>query len=230
MAKTSPTGVRFEEELLQYLRSGDETITAQKALSMYEESFMREFSLFNKKSVKPILIYKLINPITDNVFYVGRTTFLLHQRLGMHLGQRNSKSQGINQVKISIINEIMKEGQMPKIELIETVIPTDESEYRGHHDREVYWIAKLLFEGHQLTNKIPDRAKQLLTQVAENNKPENKKKIEENIDQPKETLTFLQILQMAKEGANRAEVEDAIAKKRTLTLGQQDIIRRKITN
>ena len=49
-------------------------------------------------------------------------------------------------------------------------------------------------------------------------------------NQPKETLTFLQILGVAKGGGSRAEVEAAISAHGKLTSAQQDIIRRKITN
>ncbi len=177
MNKSNPIGVRFNTELLNYLKDMDKDITPQKALSIYEECFMREFSLFGQKPIKQIHIYKLINPIKNEVFYIGRTTFMLNQRLTNHVGQRRSKCQGVNQRKNEVINQIIDAGEMPKIELIETIHPLDDSEYNGHHDREVYWIAKSLLDGEPLVNKIPERTKDVIKTIKENNKPENKKRI-----------------------------------------------------
>ncbi len=176
MAKTNPIGVRFNEELLEFLKESEFEVTAQKALSMYEESFMREFSI--SKATPQIFIYKLINPINQKVFYIGRTIFMLHQRLGLHIGQRNSKSPGVNQAKSAVINEILSSGNRPIIELIEAITPLSDSEYRGHHEREVYWIAKMYLDGQPLTNKIPDKSKEIILKIKENNKPGNKARIE----------------------------------------------------
>lgn len=188
MAKTNPIGVRFNEELLEFLKESEFEVTAQKALSMYEESFMREFSI--SKATPQIFIYKLINPINQKVFYIGRTIFMLHQRLGLHIGQRNSKSPGVNQAKSAVINEILSSGNRPIIELIEAITPLSDSEYRGHHEREVYWIAKMYLDGQPLTNKIPDKSKEIILKVKENNKPENKARIEAERNGSPRAMTF----------------------------------------
>lgn len=159
MNKTSPIGVRFDSDLLKVFSDNDIEITPQKALVFYERLFKKQLeeglSISDKKEIK---IYKLINPIDNTVFYVGRTSFDLNFRLGGHLTQVNYKGTGesLNQRKIEILKSILVAGKKPIIELLEAVLPISENEYRGYHEREIYWMIHFLESGEPLTNKISD--------------------------------------------------------------------------
>lgn len=158
MAKTKPIGVRFDEELFDALKKADNTVTYQSAFSLYEDFFKQEILNLTKKGndLPKIYIYKLIDPRNKSVFYVGRTSARLRQRLLGHISQVNikGKTEHLNYRKISIIKDILKNGVLPEIELIEEVVPIDESELRGFHERESYWISEYIKMGHPVTNRL----------------------------------------------------------------------------
>lgn len=87
-------------------------------------------------------IYKLIDPITNEVRYIGLTFNSLKQRLKSHYSEK-SKSHKSNWVQ-----KLRSQGLKPIIESIES----DISSYEEVCEREIYWIEKYKSEGHRLTN------------------------------------------------------------------------------
>jgi group I intron endonuclease len=87
-------------------------------------------------------IYKLIDPITSQVRYIGLTFNTLNQRLKSHRSE-NSKSH-----KTYWIKSLEQRGFKPKIELIESGIES----YESACEREIYWISKFREDGFDLTN------------------------------------------------------------------------------
>ena len=87
-------------------------------------------------------IYKLTDPISNEVRYIGLTFNDLKQRLKSHCSER-SKSH-----KSNWINQLKSKGLKPSIESIED----DISSYDLVCEREIYWIDKYKSEGHPLTN------------------------------------------------------------------------------
>lgn len=98
---------------------------------------------------KPIFIYCLINPIDNNVFYVGRTCMPLAKRLMFHVADSNCP----NKRKLAIIANIRKGKQNVIIKQLEEFKPIHKSEYNGTHKRELFWIKKYSDEGHDITNR-----------------------------------------------------------------------------
>jgi group I intron endonuclease len=112
-------------------------------------------------------IYKLIDPITNQVRYIGLTFNDLKQRLKSHCAEK-SKSH-----KSSWINQLKLKGMKPLIELIEENI----SSYEECCEREIYWIEKYKCEGHPLTNmatggnknkKMSDETRKKMSESAKN--------------------------------------------------------------
>lgn len=87
-------------------------------------------------------IYKLIDPNSNEIRYIGLTFNDLKQRLKSHYSE-NSKSHKSNWVKNLKLN-----GLKPIIEPIEENILS----YDEVCEREIYWINKFKSEGHPLTN------------------------------------------------------------------------------
>lgn len=87
-------------------------------------------------------IYKLTDPITNEIRYIGLTFNDLKQRLKSHCSD-SSKSH-----KSNWIRQLKSKGLKPLIESIEG----DISYYDRCCEREIYWIDKFRSEGHPLTN------------------------------------------------------------------------------
>lgn len=87
-------------------------------------------------------IYKLIDPITNEVRYIGLTFNDLKQRLKSHCNEK-SKSH-----KSNWIQKLKSEGFKPIIESIEDNIST----YDECCEREIFYIEKFKLDGHRLTN------------------------------------------------------------------------------
>lgn len=87
-------------------------------------------------------IYKLIDPETNEVRYIGLTFNTLKQRLKSHFYDK-SKSHKSNWVQ-----KLRSKGLKPIIESIES----DISSYDEVCEREIYWIDKMKNEGQPLTN------------------------------------------------------------------------------
>lgn len=90
-----------------------------------------------------ILIYKLIDPRSNEIRYVGKTKKTLRKRLYEHLTKRNliPKTHKNNWVK-----QLLNEGFKPIIEIVEVV---NELNWK---EREMYHIKKLKTDGIKLTN------------------------------------------------------------------------------
>lgn len=83
------------------------------------------------------IVYKLINPINDVVYYVGFTKLNLLTRLGGH----------IREGKHPTTKMLIEREMMPSIEILE----------EGENvttQTEKYWIKKLSDEGHPLENSV----------------------------------------------------------------------------
>lgn len=112
-------------------------------------------------------IYKLIDPETNEVRYIGLTFNTLKQRLKSHYSEK-SKSHKSNWVQ-----KLRSRGLKPIIESIES----DISSYDEVCEREIYWIDKLKNEGHSLTNmasggnknkKMSDETRKKMSDSAKN--------------------------------------------------------------
>lgn len=90
-------------------------------------------------------IYALVDPVTREIFYVGKANNP-HKRLNGHI------KVGRNPERIRRIAAIMAAGSMPEVEVIETV------EYETWEDRERFWISELGQLGFPLTNISPGGA------------------------------------------------------------------------
>jgi group I intron endonuclease len=114
-------------------------------------------------------IYKLIDPISNEIRYVGLTFNDLKQRLKSHCSEKSSSH------KSNWINRLKSIGLKPIIESIEQ----DISSYDEVCNREIYWIDKLKSDGHPLTNmasggnknkKMSDETRKLMSDSAKNRK------------------------------------------------------------
>lgn len=90
-----------------------------------------------------IYIYKLIDPLTNEIRYVGKTKKNLIKRLYEHLTKRNLIP---NNHKNNWIKKLLNSQLKPKIELLEIVNEDNWVE------KEIYWIKYLKTIGCKLTN------------------------------------------------------------------------------
>ena len=95
-----------------------------------------------KSTIQKYNIYKLIEPNTEEIRYIGITFTTLKKRLGGHM---NDKS---NNHKCNWINKLKKNNTKPIIELIEE----GENTFEYTSNREIYWIAYYKEKGANLTN------------------------------------------------------------------------------
>lgn len=114
-------------------------------------------------------IYKLIDPETNEVRYIGLTFNTLKQRLKSHYSEK-SKSHKSNWVQ-----KLRSKGLKPIIESIESNI----SSYDEVCNKEIYYINKYKSEGHRLTNmasggnknkKMSDETRKKMSESAKNRK------------------------------------------------------------
>jgi group I intron endonuclease len=112
-------------------------------------------------------IYKLIDPISNEIRYIGLTFNDLNQRLKSHCSEK-SKSH-----KSNWIQQLKSKGLKPIIESIEDNILS----YDAVCYREIYWIEKYKSEGHPLTNmasggnknkKMSDETRKKMSDSAKN--------------------------------------------------------------
>jgi len=114
-------------------------------------------------------IYKLIDPTSNEIRYIGLTFNDLKQRLKSHCSEKSTSH------KSNWIKKLKSIGLKPIIESIEENI----SSYDEVCNREIYWIDKLKSEGHPLTNmasggnknkKMSDETRKLMSESAKNRK------------------------------------------------------------
>lgn len=112
-------------------------------------------------------IYKLIDPTSNEIRYVGLTFNDLKQRLKSHCSEKSSSH------KSNWIKRLKSIGLKPIIESIEQ----DISSYDEVCNREIYWIDKLKSDGHPLTNmasggnknkKMSDETRKLMSESSKN--------------------------------------------------------------
>lgn len=95
--------------------------------------------------MKDYVVYKLIDPRTKDIRYVGKTTNGLHARLKDHLAVKRGLT--LKDHCHRWLNQLVSLGLLPEAEVIERC--TD-----PYHliDREIFWIAEHRRLGHPLTN------------------------------------------------------------------------------
>lgn len=96
-----------------------------------------------------IKIYTLTNPITNTVFYVGRTISPLKYRLRDHIQESKSK---VKSKKNALIGLLATFGKTPIIEEIETIECNLASDEILANDIENYWIQQFTAWGFPLCN------------------------------------------------------------------------------
>ena len=89
-------------------------------------------------------IYALCDPNSNSPRYVGKTSCSLKQRFSGHL--TNAKGDKKNENLANWINELLSNGQLPSIVLLEECAPKDTSKV------EAAWIVSYRQQGYQLLN------------------------------------------------------------------------------
>ena len=92
-------------------------------------------------------IYRLRNPIINEIFYVGQTMQDLQTRLSGHISET-----GANREKINYIKDIIDKGEKPLIEEVETIHSRCYIEKESVSEREAYWIKHYRGIGCKLLN------------------------------------------------------------------------------
>lgn len=92
----------------------------------------RSFHIF--ENMKKVKIYKLIDPFTFEVRYVGKTERTLKHRLSMHVTTSIKNKNKTH--KEAWITQVYNKGKRPIIELIEEV------NFEDWQEKEQYWIAQ----------------------------------------------------------------------------------------
>lgn len=92
-------------------------------------------------------IYTLTNPITNEIFYVGKTIDL-RVRFKAHLSLRTADSDFKNQ----IVEFILSSGKMPIIEELDYIEFTDKIDNQEVNRLEIYWINQMKQWGFNLCN------------------------------------------------------------------------------
>jgi ssDNA-binding Zn-finger/Zn-ribbon topoisomerase 1 len=95
-------------------------------------------------------VYVLVDPITDQPFYVGMTKNP-ERRFSAHLASGNYHPEDEDRAsrKARYISSLSLRGEQPEFQVLEYA--TDK---QTASDREDYWIMKLIRDGHDLTNKV----------------------------------------------------------------------------
>lgn len=94
-------------------------------------------------------IYVLKNPISNEVFYVGKTTKDLKVRLSGHLSDT-----GITTEKGQYLLSLHEKGEKPIIESVETIYGVCYLDKMKANQREYFWIKFYKDNGSPLTNKV----------------------------------------------------------------------------
>ena len=106
-----------------------------------------------KENIKPekhtIKIYKLISPIDNSVFYIGKTFNTIVNRLNAHIKEIND---GVKSKKREIIKSIIDNNLTPLIEEIESFECKNAEDELVVNERELYWIEYFNSIGNELSN------------------------------------------------------------------------------
>ncbi len=161
-----------------------------------------------------IYIYKLIDPITNEIRYIGKTKNKLVKRLYEHLTVRNLVPKNH---KNHWIKQLLSNNTKPIIELVEIVTESNWME------REIYWIAYHKENGSKLTNSTLGgdgalgckRSKEAIAKTLETRKKNNNMKLS---DETKKRIS------LAKLGSTHSkEVTDYVASFLKKTILQYDL-------
>ena len=98
----------------------------------------------HRTNTKPVRIYTLTNPETGHIFYVGRTTLPLHQRLSSN--NYRSTNGNCNPMLAEYLRSLSSRGIKPVIEEI------DSTSHANKKIVEEYWIQQIGAWGFALTN------------------------------------------------------------------------------
>ena len=90
-------------------------------------------------------IYALVNPISNKIFYIGRSVNP-QRRLKQHLSEKVAKKTN---KKLAIINDILCQGQTVKMVILD-IIDTDNIKIA--EKLEEAWVAQKTLEKHPLVN------------------------------------------------------------------------------
>jgi hypothetical protein len=93
--------------------------------------------------VSTLYIYALIDPRTQKIRYVGKTTADIHERLKQHCGAWNGRTK-----KKAWLRELRSLGLKPKVKLLQKVNRRSFASWRAE-DR---WIERLVRRGEDLLN------------------------------------------------------------------------------
>lgn len=106
-----------------------------------------EKKITDANRLSPVYIYGLINPITQKIFYVGKSqTPLLRKHVHIYESKRCAASK-----KAIVINAIISKNNEVSLIILEE-IPF--IKFDLHLKREKWWIKSLLADGIKLTNQI----------------------------------------------------------------------------
>lgn len=86
-----------------------------------------------KSLPRKAMIYVLINPFNNKVFYVGSTKITLEQTLARHMSTRGER--GVNAAKRAVIKKIVNRGRKPIIKCVQKCDAT--TQFR--HERRWIW-------------------------------------------------------------------------------------------
>lgn len=111
-------------------------------VSMGINSYICIMSKIPKNTEVECRIYKLLDPITKEIRYIGKTVKSLDKRLNDHIYDCKRATNH----RTNWINSLLKKELIPIIEEIENV-PWSKSQ-----DREMYWIAYFKEKGYKLCN------------------------------------------------------------------------------
>jgi len=93
---------------------------------------------------RPTVIYALIDPVTSEARYVGKTNQILRIRFTSHLRDRRPSR------KRNWVQSVLSMGLEPKVEELE--ILSEEATEKDWQESERFWISYLRFIGADLTN------------------------------------------------------------------------------
>lgn len=203
MAKTRPIGVRFDDNLTEHLKQVYKIETPQQVLNFLSDFY---YDTINDTAIY-WHFYKLINPLDNSVFYIGRTKRPIRFRLSGHISEATNKAT-FHLQKSLIIRAILDTGKKPLIVLLEKIKithPDDELKIAG---REFFWIEKYAAQGSPLTNDSPSNFQKPLELPADYVEVSKVSTIDENgVVKP---LTFPKPSKKGKAAPKTADLENPV--------------------
>lgn len=98
-----------------------------------------------------LVVYALINPIDNSIFYVGQTGKQMRTRLQLHRSEAKKRKYEVSK----IIYKILSKGLNPEYIILEKWKRTDNRiRVKNINLLEGFWIREMVRQGHKLTNKV----------------------------------------------------------------------------